>query len=129
MVIYSLIFNEGKSRPLFRPFHIPTSNIHIEKSIDGVLEIRTLGHRLVIADETTELWLVENVIIVENEKIVLVTYAVVAVVNYFLFFSHVTVMHNCTLTFCSYFLPLLTNLYDLNTYTFPCINHACFSWC
>ena len=51
-----------------------------------MLEIRTLGHRMVIADETTELWLVENVIIVENEKIVLVTYAVVAVVNYFLVF-------------------------------------------
>ena len=31
-------------------------NFQIEKSIDGVLGIRTLGRRMVGADETTELW-------------------------------------------------------------------------
>ena len=40
-------------------FHYLTdtiSIIQIEKSIDGVLGIRTRGHRMVGADETTELW-------------------------------------------------------------------------
>ena len=39
----------------FRSFLI-TISIQIEKSIDGVLGIRTWGHRMVGADETTELW-------------------------------------------------------------------------
>ena len=48
----------GQSRPLFfyfRPFLITISIIQIEKSKDGVLGIRTLGRRMVGADETTEL--------------------------------------------------------------------------
>ena len=46
-----------QSRPLFvyfRSFLI--SIIQIEKSIDGVLGIRTWGHRMVGEDKTTELW-------------------------------------------------------------------------
>ena len=42
----------------FRPFliQITISTIQIEKSIDGVLAIRTRGRRMVGTDETTELW-------------------------------------------------------------------------
>ena len=40
----------------FCPFLITISIIQIEKSIDGLLTIRTLGRRMVGADETTELW-------------------------------------------------------------------------
>ena len=50
--------NMGQSRPLFvyfRPFHI-TNQLQIDKSIDGVLGIRTWGRRMEGADETTELW-------------------------------------------------------------------------
>ena len=39
----------------FHSFHI-TNQLQIEKSIDGVLGIRTRGRRIVGADETTELW-------------------------------------------------------------------------
>ena len=51
----------GQSRPLFvyfRSFLIPItiSIIQIEKSVDGVLGIRTRGRRMVGIDETTELW-------------------------------------------------------------------------
>ena len=49
----------GQSRSLFvyfRSFLIIIS-IQIEKSIDGVLGIRTRGCNMVGADETTELWL------------------------------------------------------------------------
>ena len=49
----------GQSRPLFVYFcyFLDTiSIIQIEKSIDGVLGIRTWGRRMVGADETTELW-------------------------------------------------------------------------
>ena len=49
----------GQSRPLFvyfRAFLITISVIQIEKSLDGVLRIRTQGRRMVGADETTELW-------------------------------------------------------------------------
>ena len=49
----------GQSRPLFRfyfcPFHT-TNQLQIEKSVDGVLGIRTRGRNMVGADETTELW-------------------------------------------------------------------------
>ena len=40
------------------PFLIPISisTIQIEKSVDGMLGIRTQGYRMVGADETTELW-------------------------------------------------------------------------
>ena len=44
----------GQSRPLFVYFLITISII--EKSIDGVLGIRTRSRRMVGADETTELW-------------------------------------------------------------------------
>ena len=40
----------------FRSFLNIISIIKNEKSIDGVLGIRTRGRRLVGADETTELW-------------------------------------------------------------------------
>ena len=49
----------GQSRPLFvyfRHFLDTISIIQIEKSIDGVLGIRTRGRRMIGADETTELW-------------------------------------------------------------------------
>ena len=49
----------GQSRPLFvyfRYFLITISIIQIEKSVDGVLGIQTLGRRMVGADKTTELW-------------------------------------------------------------------------
>ena len=53
--------NMGQSRPLFvyfRSFPTPTtiSIIQIEKSLDGVLEIRTQGRRMVGVDKTTEIW-------------------------------------------------------------------------
>ena len=48
----------GQSRPLFIYFcsFLVTISIQIEKSIDHVLGIQTRGHRMVGADETTELW-------------------------------------------------------------------------
>ena len=47
----------GQSRPLFVYFrHFLITILIIEKSIDGVLGIRTPGRRVVGADETTELW-------------------------------------------------------------------------
>ena len=48
----------GQSRPLFVYFcsFLVIISIQIEKSIDVVLGIRTRGHRMVGADETTELW-------------------------------------------------------------------------
>ena len=48
----------GQSRPLFvyfRSFRV-TISIQIEKSVDGVLGIRTRGRMMVGADETPELW-------------------------------------------------------------------------
>ena len=48
----------ANQRPLvvyFRSFLITISIIQIEKSVDGVLGIRTLGYRMVGADKTTEL--------------------------------------------------------------------------
>ena len=47
----------GQSRPLFVYFRyfLITISIQIEKSIDGVLGIRTWGCRMVGADETMEL--------------------------------------------------------------------------
>ena len=41
---------------IFRSFLVTISIIQIEKSVDGVLGIRTRGRRMVDADETTELW-------------------------------------------------------------------------
>ena len=49
----------GQSWPLFVyfcPFFNTTSIIQIEKSVDGVLGIRTRGCRIVGARETMELW-------------------------------------------------------------------------
>ena len=48
----------GQSRPLFIYFRsfLVTISIQIEKSVNGVLGIRTRGRRMVGADETTELW-------------------------------------------------------------------------
>ena len=49
----------GQSRPLFVYFSYflnTISIIQIEKSVDGVLGIRTRGRRMVGADKTTELW-------------------------------------------------------------------------
>ena len=47
--------NPGLFFVYFHSFLI-TISIQIEKSIDGVLGIRTRGCRMVGADETTELW-------------------------------------------------------------------------
>ena len=47
----------GQSRPLFVYFrHFLITITIIEKSIEGVLGIRTRGRRMVGTDETTELW-------------------------------------------------------------------------
>ena len=48
----------GLSRALFVYFcsFLVTISIQIEKSIDGVLGIRTRDRRMVGADKTTELW-------------------------------------------------------------------------
>ena len=59
---FLLVFlNMGRSRHLFVYFRsfliqITISIIQIEKSVDGVLGIRTRGRRMVGEDETTELW-------------------------------------------------------------------------
>ena len=54
----SSLLKMGQSRPLFVYFRsfLITISIQIEKSIDGVLGIRTWGCRMVGADKTTELW-------------------------------------------------------------------------
>ena len=56
----------GQSRPLFVYFRsfLVTISMQIEKCIDGVLEIRTRGRRIVGADETTELWRPPIIIVV-----------------------------------------------------------------
>ena len=47
----------GQFRPLFVYFRYFLDTISIiEKSVDGVLGIRTQGRRMVGADETMELW-------------------------------------------------------------------------
>ena len=49
----------GQSRPFFvyfRHFLHTISIIQIEKSVDGVVGIRTQGRKMVGADKTTELW-------------------------------------------------------------------------
>ena len=49
----------GQPRPLFvysRHFLVTISVIQTEKSIDGMLGIRTRGRRMVGADVTTEIW-------------------------------------------------------------------------
>ena len=59
MKLFEINKKMGLSRPLFVYFHyflITISIIQIEKSIDGVLGIRTRGHRMVGADKTMELW-------------------------------------------------------------------------
>ena len=48
--------NPGLFFVYFCSFLITISIIQIEKSVDGVLGIRTQGLRMVGADETTELW-------------------------------------------------------------------------
>ena len=54
-----LFFKNGPIQALFvyfLPFLITISIIQIEKSVVGVLGIRTRGHSMVGADKTTELW-------------------------------------------------------------------------
>ena len=52
-----MVLKMSQSRPLFVYFRYFLITISIiEKSIDGVLGIRTLGRRMVGTDETTELW-------------------------------------------------------------------------
>ena len=55
VILESILLDMGQSRLLFRPFliSIPISIIQIEKSLGGVLGIRTLSCRMVGADETT----------------------------------------------------------------------------
>ena len=56
----------GKSQPLFvyfHPFLITISIVKLEKSVDGVLVIRTHGHRMEGTDDTTELWFLERLLI------------------------------------------------------------------
>ena len=48
--------NPGLYFVYFRPFLITISILQIEKSVDGVLGIRTQGHIIVGADNTIELW-------------------------------------------------------------------------
>ena len=47
--------NSGPFLVYFRSFLV-TISIQIEKSMEGVLGIRTRGRRMVGADKTTELW-------------------------------------------------------------------------
>ena len=47
--------NPGLFLFIFCSFLVTISIIQIEKSVDGVLGIQTWGHRMVGADETTEL--------------------------------------------------------------------------
>ena len=57
--VFSVFFIKmGQSRPLFVYFRsfLITISIQFEKSIDGMLGIRTQGHRMVGTDKTTELW-------------------------------------------------------------------------
>ena len=50
-----LFFNMGQSWQLFYLFSsFSDSNYKNRKSVDGVGGIRTQGHRMVVADETTE---------------------------------------------------------------------------
>ena len=59
----------GQYRPLFvyfRHFHDTISITQIEKSVDGVLGIRTRGRRMVGTDETTELWRPSNSIVLQR---------------------------------------------------------------
>ena len=54
-----IFYKNGPIPASFVYFHYfldTISIIQIEKSIDGVLGIRTQGRRMVGADETTELW-------------------------------------------------------------------------
>ena len=55
---FTIVLKMGQSRPLFCYFRsfLVTISIQIEKSVDGVLGIRTRGRRMVGADETMELW-------------------------------------------------------------------------
>ena len=59
VIIVKISTNPGLFFVYICPFLIPTSItisiIQIEKSVDGVLGIRILGHRMVGADETMEL--------------------------------------------------------------------------
>ena len=54
-IVFKIWPNPGLFFVYFSPFHI-TNQLQIEKSIDGVLGIRTQGRRMVGAEETTELW-------------------------------------------------------------------------
>ena len=57
--MYNIFFKKmGQSRPRFVYFRhfLITISMQIEKSIDGVLGIRTRGLRMVGTDETMELW-------------------------------------------------------------------------
>ena len=55
---FKLWANPGLFLVYFRPFFIQQLQFQFqfEKSIDGVLGIRPRGHRIIGADETTELW-------------------------------------------------------------------------
>ena len=55
LYVFFVFLKMGQSRPLFVYFRV-TISIQIEKSIDGLLGIRTRGRRMVGADKTTELW-------------------------------------------------------------------------
>ena len=50
---------------IFVLFHIRIQ-LQIEKSVDGVLGIRTRGHRMVGTDKTTELWRPPNISIITH---------------------------------------------------------------
>ena len=54
----TIFLNMGQSLPLFRLFSSFSHHKSISnwKRVDGVLGIRTCGHRMVGAGETTELW-------------------------------------------------------------------------
>ena len=60
-----------QSRPLFVYFRsfLVTISTQIEKSIDGMLGIRTRGRRMEGADESTELWRPPLVVVFHARKI------------------------------------------------------------
>ena len=55
-IFFKKCANPGLFSVYFRPFLITISIILIEKSLDGVLGIRTHGSTVVGSDKTTELW-------------------------------------------------------------------------
>ena len=89
----------GQSWPLFVYFRsFLTISIQIEKSIDGVLGIRTRGRKMVGADETTELWrppksqrfhLLDTALILDHLELLICSFIRFVLGAKILFFHHI----------------------------------------